>query len=120
VIAKNFRKTAPVGPPLVGHTDAVSSVAFSPDGHRIVTGAENDAVLIWDAGTGKPIGQPLAVRGCRYSAVAAFPVHGSREVTTTLAIYTHLFDDDHAETMAALGAMGQEKPKDSNVVALRR
>jgi len=28
-------------------------------------------------------------------------------VTTTLAIYTHLFDDDHAETMAALEAMNR-------------
>jgi hypothetical protein len=31
---------------------------------------------------------------------------GHVNVTTTLAVYTHLFDDDHAETMAALEAMG--------------
>jgi hypothetical protein len=30
---------------------------------------------------------------------------GHAKVTTTLSIYTHLFDDDHAETMAALEAM---------------
>ena len=39
---------------------------------------------------------------------------GHAKVTTTLAIYTHLFDDDHAETMAALGsdvsAFGVECP----------
>jgi hypothetical protein len=58
------------------------------------------------------------VRGGRYSAVAAFPVHGSREVTTTLAIYTHLFDDDHAETMAALGAMVAPKAEADNVIPL--
>ncbi len=51
------------------------------------------------------------------------PLHLSRfmghaKVTTTLAIYTHLFDDDHAETMAALEAMG--RPVDSpNVVPIR-
>jgi integrase len=44
---------------------------------------------------------------------------GHAKVTTTLAIYTHLFDDDHAETMAALEAMGQPKPNASNVIALR-
>jgi integrase len=32
---------------------------------------------------------------------------GHAKVTTTLAIYTHLFDDDHAETMAALEAMSR-------------
>lgn len=43
---------------------------------------------------------------------------GHAKVTTTLAIYTHLFDDDHAETMAALEAMSRpvEAP---NVVAIR-
>ncbi|MCV7051859.1 tyrosine-type recombinase/integrase [Mycobacterium heidelbergense] len=44
---------------------------------------------------------------------------GHAKVTTTLAIYTHLFDDDHAETMAALEAMSRpiEAP---NVTQLRR
>ncbi len=44
---------------------------------------------------------------------------GHAKVTTTLSIYTHLFDDDHAETMAALEAMS--RPIDApNVVAMRR
>ncbi len=34
------------------------------------------------------------------------------------AIYTHLFDDDHAETMAALEAMNA--PVADNVLAMRR
>ena len=29
----------PIGEPLTGHTGAVISVAFSPDGKRIVTGS---------------------------------------------------------------------------------
>jgi hypothetical protein len=40
------------------------------------------------------------------------------KVTTTLAIYTHLFADDHAETMAALEAMSL--PVAPNVVPIRR
>lgn len=43
---------------------------------------------------------------------------GHAKVTTTLAIYTHLFDDDHAETMAALEAMS--RPAALNVVPMRR
>ena len=29
----------PIGTPLIGHTDAVTSVAFSPDGRRILSGS---------------------------------------------------------------------------------
>jgi integrase len=44
---------------------------------------------------------------------------GHAKVTTTLSIYTHLFDDDHAETMAALAAMSRPV-SDSNVVPMRQ
>jgi hypothetical protein len=46
---------------------------------------------------------------------------GHAKVTTTLAIYTHthLFADDHAETMDALEAMGQPKRELGNVIRLR-
>jgi len=37
----------------------VSSVAFSPDGKRIVSGSHDMTVRIWDAATGQPIGAPI-------------------------------------------------------------
>jgi hypothetical protein len=43
---------------------------------------------------------------------------GHAKVTTTLAIYTHLFDDDHADTMAALEAMS--RPVDARKVVPMR
>lgn len=43
---------------------------------------------------------------------------GHAKVTTTLAIYTHLFNDDRSEAMDALEAMSG--PVAPNVVPLRR
>ena len=36
-----------------------NTVAFSPDGKRIVSGSWDKTLRLWDAETGKPIGQPL-------------------------------------------------------------
>jgi WD40 repeat protein len=37
----------------------VNSVAFSPDGARVVSGSDDRNVRVWDAGTGDGIGNPL-------------------------------------------------------------
>ena len=37
---------------LIGHTDAVLQAAFSPDGHRIVTGSDDNTARVWDARSG--------------------------------------------------------------------
>ncbi len=43
---------------------------------------------------------------------------GHAKVTTTLAVYTHLFNDDLADSMAALDAMAAPKAAAENVVPL--
>ena len=37
---------------LIGHTDGVNSVAFSPDGNTIATGSEDTTIRLWDVNTG--------------------------------------------------------------------
>ena len=56
--------------------------------------------------------------GIELVAVSRFMGHS--KPTTTLTIYTHLFNtDDHADAMAPLDAMAQPAALRTNVVALR-
>ncbi len=44
---------------LAGHTEAVLSVAFSPDGKTLATGSDDKTARLWDTATGKQIRAPL-------------------------------------------------------------
>ena len=41
--------------PVTGHSNVVSSVAYSPDGKHIVSGSCDNTVKVWDSQTGKEV-----------------------------------------------------------------
>ncbi len=72
------------------HDADVRSVAFSPDGKTILTGSWDKTARLWDAATGKPIGQPLAHPNIVKSAV--FSPDGKTILTGCLDSTARLWD----------------------------
>lgn len=75
--------------PFTGHTRPVTSVAFSPDGMRIVSGSHDYSLRIWDVQTGDLVGKPLAGHTDWVKSVACSPddaliVSGSDDTTVRI------------------------------------
>ena len=84
---------------LEGHRNSVSSVAFSPDGQRLVSGSSDNTLWLWDAQTGAPIGQPLAGHGYKVYSVAFSP-DGQRIISGSNDQMLRLWDVSPAAWMA--------------------
>jgi WD40 repeat protein len=41
------------------HSDTIRSVAFSPDGTKIVSGSDDKTIKVWDSGAPEPSKSPL-------------------------------------------------------------
>ncbi|KAG6328887.1 hypothetical protein ID866_10202 [Astraeus odoratus] len=66
-----------ISSPLEGHSNWVTSVAFSPDGTRIISGSYDMTVRVWDAEWGVQIGSPLEGHTQEVTS-AAFSPDGTR------------------------------------------
>ena len=71
---------------LIGHTNDVRSVSYSPNGCNIVTGAFDCTIRIWDAETGTMVGESLEghqdyVQSVAYSPDGRCIISGSRDKT---------------------------------------
>ena len=66
---------------LTGHSGSVTSVSFSPDGSRIVSGSKDSTVRVWDAVTGEVINTLTGHSGYVLS-VSSFSPDGSRIVSS--------------------------------------
>ena len=72
------------------HEDDVNSAQFSPDGQRVVTASEDNTARLWDAASGKPIGEPMKHEGAVISA--QFSPDGQRVVTASEDKTARLWD----------------------------
>src|SRR5580704_3477011 len=67
-----------------------TSVAFSPDGARVLTGSDNKTSRLWDAATGKEI---RAFKGHKHDVTSvAFSRDGARVLTGSLDETARLWD----------------------------
>ncbi len=64
-----------------GHTNAINSAAFSPDGQRIITASDDNSARIWDAQSGNEISQLTGHSSLVLSA--AFSPDGQRIITAS-------------------------------------
>jgi WD40 repeat protein len=82
----NAQTLQPVGSPLQGHQDIVTSVAVSPDGAYFVSGSYDNNLFLWDAKTLVAVGKPMQghediVTSVAFNADAVGIVSGSNDKT---------------------------------------
>jgi hypothetical protein len=85
---------------LKGHTNAVRSAAFSPDGRRVVTASSDNTARLWEAGSGKEIAVLKGHVGLVLSA--AFSHDGMRVVTASEDKTARLWEADSGKEITVL------------------
>ncbi len=66
---------------LQGHEGSISSATYSPSGTQILTASQDKTARLWDALSGKPVGEPMRHEGTLDSAI--FSPNGTRILTSS-------------------------------------
>jgi dipeptidyl aminopeptidase/acylaminoacyl peptidase len=72
------------------HDGGVESAQFSLDGQRVLTTSQDGKARVWDAASGKPIGEPMAPKAALWSA--QFSPDSQRVLTTSSDDMAQLWD----------------------------
>src|SRR5206468_8099992 len=91
---------------LEGHANAVTSVAFSADGRRIVTGSLDRAARVWDTASGDLIASLAGAHTQHVHAVAISP-DGKRALTGSCDHTAVLWDVDAEKPLATYDQPGE-------------
>ena len=87
---------------LEGHTASVSSVAWSPDGATVASGALDSTVILWDAESGERIG---TLKGTGRVHWVSFAADGRKLVSRSQDRKVILWDTGRQEEIATLGGL---------------
>ncbi len=61
IILWNMATHQPIGLPLLGHTDSLTSLAFSPNSKMLASGGFEGTIILWDVERGQQLGIPFKV-----------------------------------------------------------
>ena len=85
---------------LQGHSGWVYSVAFSPDGKRVVTASRDNTAQIWEADTGKELHKLEGHRNWVFSVV--FSIDGKKIATASFDRTARIWDADSGKELQRL------------------
>ena len=106
-----------VAGPFRGHSDWVTSVAFSPDGQHIVSGSKDHTICVWSVKTGESVVGLFREHSAWVTSVAFSP-NGQHIVSGTCDDAIHLwnFMTGEAETSGKVDFTDQSKMNDEGWV----